>query len=1107
MTVLRLIAVVLPFAVLTANAQPPEKTVSELKYELKPESGPKETIIFRVKPDRSADIFRAGSPEGRAELIGSVDKITKLPKPHHVSGLSFKALKIDDTGDDVSGGIFSFDTKDGYFHISPSGKLYQLPDPTNLAIRYETFKEIKHEGRTYLYYGRQATRGTYGKDLSLLIRAEDQKTVLFAEEYPKTPKFRFDWDDGKLKVEGLQGELNLNEFDVLPSYEHGAPKRANRGGTGIATGDVGVDKYSAYGHQNLYGSASVDTTPPGGFESRQGSFVSRQSGKLYRLPGQPGPGVTWEAASEVTYDGEFYLVYARKASDGKLGSGVFAIRQRDQKAVRLSAELPTNISQSQFMPKVDGLGYLTYSKSGASVKLSYFDSWETVQTAPARTVPNAESGPSRSGNNAAVSEELDDAVTSKGRYEHTIRHKGQEYRVASIEKTQGHKSTYSTVIIRKSDNKKVIVANRLPKEPGKVGLTLDEMSEPKVRDGIVKVPGLAREIDLEAFDAEANFVPKPFAVLKTRDGKKINYVREVDKKYRNLMLGEARDPAEAVIDEGEVLSIRKSMVKDQKGSTLIVGDPGTGKTETVRQIATRAREGKIPEIPRTWRILELEPSTLESGTIYTGMIEEEISKIRGASREVPIIWWLDEIHAIKGTGTSTGKPTDVTETLKSDLADGHMRIIGASTSEEFDKAFASNPAFVRRFTRVQHNEPSGEDLRKIVKSWMKKRGKALPEDDVIDYMIRVSGEVNAVDAQPGKVMGLVEDVYADLKIAGKHDVAPNLEDVKKSAQQLYQLHPSYFDPVQMKKLVDEIPSVLDDTVVGLGLPKSELKRLARRAIAQSQDKNKPAMRVILTGVKGTGKTELGMALARATGRPWKLIEMNLYAGGRDPNDLLKEIATQLRKNAYSVIILDEIEKAHPKIQEALLNLKANGVFTVKEGGQILKVSARNAFIISTSNAGAQAIAKAARAGIQLTDQQLKEAVARDGLSELIMDRQQVILPIGPPTRSEFREILKFHAEKEIKAKSADRGKPVKISNLDEFVERMTEQYYHPEATGRDAVRVKDIIQDAISDATLAAGDQASAAGITLRFDPKVSGMVGCLKYTLEAVPREGVPGS
>lgn len=676
-----------------------------------------------------------------------------------------------------------------------------------------------------------------------------------------------------------------------------------------------------------------------------------------------------------------------------------------------------------------------------------------------------------------------------------VTHKGAQYLLVSTKHEVNGAMKEETFLIRAPDQAQVRIANRY--------VELEDLSF-KLTDGILTVSDFSRHIDLDHFDAERRFVPKTAPQVLDREGKVVDASSEVTKKYPDLVRTAAADVAteDSVIDENELSSIRKAVLKEQKGSVLLLGEPGTGKSEAVRQFAHRVAAGQVPEVPRTWKILQMDPSTLASGTSYLGMIEQRVSELRAASHELPILWWIDEIHGLKGLGAHSSNSNDVAELIKGDMADGIMRVIGASTQEEFNRAFASNPAFIQRFTSVEHREPEGEALRKILRSWMKKRGKLVPEESVLEYMIKLSGQMNAVDAQPRKVLSLVQDVFADLESSGKNQVAPTLADVKRSAQQLYQLDPIFFEPEKMREMARSFPQELEERLVGNREIKREVVSLAKQAFAQVQDPKKPAFRLLLSGTKGTGKTELGYAIAQASRRPYLRIEMNRYASGAVPNELLKEIANQLRKNPFSVIIFDEIEKAARPIQEALIAMMDSGIFTVTEGSTTVRVSARNAFLVSTSNAGSEYIKSRVRSGQGIDPEEFREACRRDGLSEVIMDRQQMVKAVVPPSRSEFREIVALHLRKELAHHAKERGVGVRIANTDKFLDQVTDEMYHPLASGRDAVRVQNVVREALADAVID-GHFDTGKDLVLRYEGgRESGtcLVRQLDHLLEVKP-------
>jgi ATP-dependent Clp protease ATP-binding subunit ClpA len=407
-----------------------------------------------------------------------------------------------------------------------------------------------------------------------------------------------------------------------------------------------------------------------------------------------------------------------------------------------------------------------------------------------------------------------------------------------------------------------------------------------------------------------------------------------------------------------VLSRRK------KNNPLLIGDAGVGKTAIVEGLAKRIVEGEVPEPIKAAVIYALDLGALVAGTRYRGDFENRIKAVLKALAEKPgSVLFIDEIHTIIGAGAGSGT-MDASNLLKPALASGKLRCIGATTFEEFRGHLEKDSALARRFQKIEVGEPSVDETRRILEGLKPKyeefhKVKYTPE--AIEAAAQLAARYLRDKKLPDKAIDLLDEAGAAAKLAhgeGREIVAADVELIVSKMAQIPPKQVSSNDKSQLKHLEDD----LNHVVFGQAAAVKTIAGAIKLARAGLRSPEKPIGSFLFTGPTGVGKTELAKQLAKSMGIAFVRFDMSEYQErhtvsrligappgyvGYDRGGLLTEA---MAKTPHAVLLLDEIEKAHPDIFQVLLQVMDHGTLTDNNGK---KADFRHVVFIMTSNVGAR----------------------------------------------------------------------------------------------------------------------------------------------------------
>ncbi len=424
--------------------------------------------------------------------------------------------------------------------------------------------------------------------------------------------------------------------------------------------------------------------------------------------------------------------------------------------------------------------------------------------------------------------------------------------------------------------------------------------------------------------------------------------------------------------EEELERTMQILCRKDKNNPLHVGEPGVGKTAIIYGLARLLNEGRVPEPLKGARIFALDLGSLLAGTQYRGEFEKRFREIMdGISREEKPIVYIDEIHNIVGAGAVNGGSLDISNMLKPYLAAGAVRFIGATTFEEYKKHFEKSKSLVRRFQNVEIKEPSPEDAVKILeglKRHYESYHKVRYGKGVLDYAVRMSARYINERFLPDKAIDLIDEsgAYRRLHPLPQKRQTVNKELIDEILSRTCQIPRQTVEQDEIKKLAG-LEERLKGRVFGQDEAVGQVVNAVKFSRAGLLEEGKPLASLLFVGPTGVGKTEIAKCLAEELGVRLIRFDMSEYgekhavakligapAGyvGYEEGGLLTE---EIRRTPHAVLLLDEIEKAHPDIYNILLQVMDYATLTDNQGR---KADFRNVIVIMTSNAGASRVGKA-----------------------------------------------------------------------------------------------------------------------------------------------------
>lgn len=596
--------------------------------------------------------------------------------------------------------------------------------------------------------------------------------------------------------------------------------------------------------------------------------------------------------------------------------------------------------------------------------------------------------------------------------------------------------------------------------------------------------------------------------------------------------------------EAEIDRLIQILSRRTKNNPVLLGDPGTGKTAIVEGLAKRITQGKVPDVLINKRILNLDMGSTLAGTMYRGEFENRLKQIIEEVKNDPnVILFVDEVHTLMGAGNATGS-MDAANLFKPELARGNLRLIGATTLEEYKKHIESDPAFERRFQPILIVESTPEETETILKG-VKKNYEEYHQVKISDEAIKAAVELSArylpEKFLPDKAIDLIDEAAAKIKVeTTKNGLAKMIKKLETELKEIAAqkenliLQEKFDDALKYKRQEDDILIKLDDLkkredqekekILGTitrkdiamvlsrmtRIPVTELileekqklleleSRLKQHIVGQSEaiaklaeairrsrvgisSPNRPIASFIFLGPSGVGKTETAKVLAREIFENEEaLIRIDMsefnqsfniskligapagYVGYKEQGKLTDAV----KRRPYSVVLFDEIEKAHPDVFNLLLPILEDGHLTDAVGK---KINFKNTIIIMTSNIGLSEFNRQAKLGFDSHDKTEQEKLEEDygqleekikaGLKDTFrpefLNRLDKTIIFRPLTKDDALEIAKLQI-KELAERIAGQNLNLKVSS--KVLQHLVKAGFSPDEGARG---IRRIIQEKI----------------------------------------------
>jgi len=523
----------------------------------------------------------------------------------------------------------------------------------------------------------------------------------------------------------------------------------------------------------------------------------------------------------------------------------------------------------------------------------------------------------------------------------------------------------------------------------------------------------------------------------------------------------------------EIERVMQTLCRRKKNNPLLVGEPGVGKTAIAEGLALKIAEGEVPEAIKDARIYALDMGALVAGTKYRGDFEKRLKGVIEELKNIPeAIVFIDEIHTLVGAGSTGGGSMDASNILKPALARGELKCIGATTHQEYRNFFDKDKALSRRFAKVEVEEPTTEETFLILKGVQHKyeaHHRIRFSDEALRSAIDLSVKYLHERFLPDKAMDLIDEAGAHFMLRGEREVEVTAKDISQILSRMLKLPPATLEEEDTERL-RRLKERLEERIVGQEEAIVRLTQAIKRSYAGLNRPDTPIGSFLFVGPTGVGKTALARALAETLGVHFERLDMSEYMEkhavsrligappgyvGYEQGGLLTEM---IKKHPHTVLLLDEIEKAHPDIMNILLQVMDNAKLTDNNG---VVSDFKNVILIMTSNLGTKepGVMGFAKESGAVTDRAMKEFFSPE-----FRNRLSATVEFAPLGLRDLERIVKIQIQ-DLNAQLA--GKKVKVKLSKEARRHLAELSRSEEFGAREIARIIDEkIKEPLTDAIL-----------------------------------------
>ncbi len=591
-----------------------------------------------------------------------------------------------------------------------------------------------------------------------------------------------------------------------------------------------------------------------------------------------------------------------------------------------------------------------------------------------------------------------------------------------------------------------------------------------ISHGIAKRPGMTEARPVRGVDDETD--SKPEADGKKKADALEAYCVNLNKKARDGKI----DPL--IGRDTEIARTIQVLCRRSKNNPLFVGDPGVGKTAIAEGLARRIVMGDVPEVLKTSTVFALDMGTLLAGTRYRGDFEERLKQVIKELEAFPnSIVFIDEIHTVIGAGATSGGAMDASNLLKPALASGNLRCMGSTTYKEYRQYFEKDRALVRRFQKIDVAEPTPEDAIEILKGlkpYFEDYHRLKYTSDAIKAAVDLSVRYIHDRKLPDKAIDVIDESGAAQMLLpeAKRKKTIGVKEIEATIATMARVPPKTVSKDDAEVLAN-LETTLHQVVYGQNAAITALTSAIKLARAGLREPEKPIGSYLFSGPTGVGKTEVARQLAASLGVPIHRFDMSEYMErhtvsrligappgyvGFDQGGLLTDSVDQ---TPHCVLLLDEIEKAHPDLFNILLQVMDHGKLTDHNGKS---VDFRNVVLIMTTNAGASEMSKAAYGFTRAK----REGEDTDAINRLFTpefrNRLDAVITFAHLNSETIKKVVeKFVMQ--LEAQLADRAVTIELS--EEATAWLVDKGYDEQMGARPMARViQEYIKKPLSDELL-----------------------------------------